>query len=130
MESKTKNTQEENKLIGEVSQEQIEKWKADPRIKKVHGIITEGHICYVKHPDRNVISYALRHATFKMSMEQNYGKEMEMNMGDLYKKGEAVLNNCWIGGSEEIRNDSDLWVGACISAGELVQYKNAELKNF
>ncbi|WP_165027096.1 hypothetical protein [Dysgonomonas sp. ZJ279] len=118
------------KLIGEVDQAQIDKWKADPKNKGVHGIVVGGHIGYVRTPDLNVISYALRHTSFKMSMDGGSTDGVEMNMGDMYKKGEAVLVNCWIGGSEDIRSNNKLYVGACMSAGNLIEYETAELKNF
>lgn len=123
-----KNNQNQS-LIGEVTGEQIAKWKEAPGVKQVHAIEIDGHVCYVKHPDRNTVSYALRYVSFKMKTEQEDGAEIEINMGDSYKKGEAVLLNCWLGGSEEIKNDTDLWVGACIAAGNLITYKNGELKN-
>lgn len=124
--------EEKTKLIGEVDQAQIDKWKADPKIKGVHGIPVGGYIGYVKTPDLNVISYALRHVSFKMSMDGNSDGNtgLEMNMGDMYKKGEAVLINCWLGGAEEIRSNPKLYVGACIAAGNLIEYETAELKNY
>ena len=54
----------EDKLIGEVSQEQIDQWKADPKVLGVVGIIVGGHIGYVKKPDRNIVSYALSQMSF------------------------------------------------------------------
>ncbi len=117
------------KLIGEVSQEQIDKWKADPKVEKVHSISVEGHICYVRKVDRATASYALSHTSFKMSTDDNTSNGIEMNMGDMYKKGEAVLTNCWLGGSEEIKTNTDLWISACITAGNLVEVKTTELKN-
>lgn len=124
---------EQEKLIGEVSPEQIDKWKADPRVQRVHGIIVDGHICYVKKPDRATVSYALSQMSFKINkgdktLGENAG--VEMSMGKMYKQGEAVLQNCWLGGSEEIRKDNGLWIGACMTAGELIEIKEGELKNF
>lgn len=124
---------EEKKLIGEVSQEQIDKWKADPKVQRVHGIVVDGHICYVKKPDRGTVSYALSQMSFKMNKgDKSLGENasVEMSMGKMYKQGEAVLQNCWLGGSEEIRKDNGLWVGACMTAGELIEIKEGELKNF
>lgn len=119
----------EKQLTGEVDKAQIDKWKADPNIKGVHGIIVGGHIGYIKSPDRATISYALSKTSFKVSPHEDTGS-LEMNMGDLYKKGEAILAGCWLGGSEEIRNNNKLYVGACMKAGELVEIVEGEIKNF
>lgn len=121
---------EEKKLIGEVTAEQIEKWKA--KHGKVHGIIVDGHIAYVRKVDRGTVSYALSHMSFKMSSAQSDDdtKTIEMNVGKLFKQGEVVLNNCWLGGSGEIKSEMSLWSAACIKAGELIEIKEADLKNF
>jgi hypothetical protein len=124
--------QAEEKLIGEVDQVQIDKWKAKPGCLGVAGIIVGGHIAYVERPNRNVVSYALSQMSFSMtpsndSLEQ---AKIEMSLGKMYKQGEAVLVQCWLGGSEEIRTNNKLWTGACMKAGELIEYEEAELKNF
>lgn len=132
MKEKEVTQEQEEKLIGEVSQEQIDKWKADPKIQGVSGIIVGGHICYVRKPDRSIVSYALSQMSFVMlqgDTPDDPGK-LEMSMGKLQKQGEAVLNNCWLGGSEAIRTDMSLWTGACLKAGELIEYKEAQIKNF
>lgn len=119
----------EKKLTGEVEQEQIDSWKK--KYGKVQGIVVDGHICYIRKIDRNTMSYALSQLSFKMSRSGDLQDgEIEMNMGRLYKTGEAILTNCWIGGSEEIKQDNDLWANACMAAGELVQLKETSLKNF
>ncbi len=123
--------EKETKLIGEVDQVQIDTWKAKPDVKGIHGIEIGGHIGYLKTPDRNVISYALRHVSFKMAMDGGSNSEsLEMNMGDVYKKGEAVLTNFWLGGSDEIRTITWLYIGACIGAGNLIEYEAGSLKNY
>lgn len=116
--------EKENKLIGEVSQEQIDAWKS--KYKEVSQIVTDGHVAYLKKPDRSVISYALSQMRFAMSPED--GENIEMDMGRMYKMGEAVMANCWIGGSEEVRTNDQLWVSACLAAGQLVEFKEGELK--
>lgn len=124
--------EEKAKLIGEVDQAQIDKWKADPKCLGIVGIIVGGHIAYVKRPDRNIVSYALSQMSFAMTPSNNSLEQakIEMSLGKMYKQGEAVLSNCWLGGSEEIRTDNKLWTGACMKAGELIEYEEAELKNF
>ncbi|NDW10450.1 hypothetical protein [Dysgonomonas sp. 520] len=123
----------EIKLIGEVDQEQIQKWKGTSN-QTIHGIIVDGHICYVKKPDRKTVSYALSQMSYSMSMDKDETDkskmEMSMNMGKMMKQGEAVITQCWLGGSEEIRNNVDLYTAACMKAGELIEIKEAEIKNF
>ena len=121
---------EDIKLIGEVTAEQIEKWKA--KYGKVHGVVVDGHIAYVRKPDRATVSYALSQLSFRMSTDKGAddGQSLEMNMGKLLKQGEAVMTNCWLGGSEEIKAEAELWTAACMKAGELIEMKEAELKNF
>lgn len=117
----------ENQLIiGEATAEQIEKWKV--KYGAVHGIEVDGHICYVRKIDRNTASYALSQMSFKVNKSDN--NDVEINLGKQFKTGEAVLNNCWLGGSEEIRNDTSLWMNACIIAGQLIEIKEGSLKNF
>ena len=119
---------ETKKLIGEATPEQIEKWKA--KYGKVHGVVVGGHIAYVRKVDRATVSYALSQMSFKMSTDADSEKMLEMNMGKLFKQGESVLNNCWLGGSDEIKTDMSLWPAACMKAGELIEIKESELKNF
>lgn len=118
---------EATKLLGEVTPEQIEAWKK--KYGKVTGIIVEGHICYLRKVDRNTTSYALSQMSFKVGKADS-GTDLEINMGKQFKTGEAVLNNCWLGGSDEIKADNALWMNACIKAGELIEFKEASLKNF
>lgn len=97
-------------LIGEVSKEQIADWKK--KHGKVWAIIVDGHICYLKKPDRNALSYA-----------------STIGMKDPIKFNEIMLNNCWLGGSEEIKTDDDLFLAAAGKLVELINIKDAELVN-
>lgn len=121
----------ENELIGQVSDEKIAEWKK--KYNAVNGIVVGGHICYLRKLDRNTTSYALSQLSFSMKQqaaESDEKGEIDLNMGRLYKTGEVVLNNCWLGGSEAIKEDMSLWAGACVKAGELVEIKEAEIKKF
>ena len=102
---------EKEKLIGEATPEQIEGWKK--KYGKVFGVKVGGHICYLKKPDRKVLGFA-----------SVAGKV------DPLKFNEAILNNCFIGGSEEIKKDDDLFLGASSVLQDLIQVKEAELVNF
>lgn len=98
------------KLIGEVSKEQIQEWKK--KYGKVFGIIVDGHIGYLKKPDRKILGYA-----------SVSGKT------DPIKFNEAVLANCFLGGSESIKTDDDLFIAASAKLVDIIQIKEAELVN-
>lgn len=99
----------EKTLIGQVTDEQIKEWK------ETHGdvfsIKTEGHICYLKKPTRKAISYA-----------SVAGKT------DPLKFNETLLRECWLGGSEVIRKDDDLFMAASGVLDQLLDVKEAELE--
>jgi hypothetical protein len=95
---------------GEASREQIEEWKA--KHGKVFGIIVDGHIAYLKKPDRKTLSYATSVAA-----------------KDPIKFNEIILNNCWLGGSEAIKTEDDLFLGVSGKLSELIEVKEAELVN-
>ena len=99
------------KLIGEVTPEQIQDWKK--KYGQIFGIVVDGHICYLKKPDRKILGFA-----------SVAGKTSNV------KFNESLLNNCFIGGSEEIKTDDDLFLGACRELPEIIQMKEAELVKF
>ena len=99
------------KFIGEVSPEQILDWKKEHG--QLFGISVDGHICYLKKPDRKILSYA-----------SVAGKT------DNVKFNEAILKNCFLGGSEAIKTEDDLFLGVCTKLSEIIQFKEAELINF
>ena len=104
------------KLIGEVNQEQIDAWKK--RHGEVHSIVVEGHIGYLKAFDRKTAFLALSYVDISKAM----------NMERLARIGEVALQNCWLGGSEEIRTNDSLFITAAVTAGELLDLKGVELK--
>ena len=62
-------------------------------------------------PDRNTLSYASTLAT-----------------KDPLKFNEVVLNNCWLGGDEEIKTDDALFLAASTKLPDLIQIKEATLE--
>ncbi len=100
----------EQKLKGQATPEQIETWKK--KWGKVSGIIVDGHIGYVRKPDRHALSYASTTA-----------------QSNPLKSNEMLLNACWLGGSEAIKTDDELFYGAVAKLAELVTVKEAELVN-
>ncbi|NCC74186.1 MAG: hypothetical protein EOM06_12395 [Sphingobacteriia bacterium] len=100
----------EQKLKGQATPEQIEEWKK--KHGQVKGLIVDGHICYLKKPDRKTLSFAT-----------------VAGQKDPLKFNEILLNNCWLGGSEEIKTDDDLFLSAGAKISELITVKEAELVN-
>lgn len=119
---------ETTKLIGEVTQAQVEEWKA--KYGKVYAITVDGHITYIRKIDRATTSAALSRMSFKMTKnEDTDGNDTEISLGKLFQTGEVVVNNCRIGGSEDVKNDPVLWMNTCTKAGEILEFREAELKN-
>lgn len=96
-------------FIGQATPEQIAAWKEEHG--DIFAIKAEEHVCYLKKPTRKAISYA-----------SVAGKV------DPLKFNETLLRECWLGGSEEIRHDDDLFLAAGGVLGEIVQVKEAELE--
>lgn len=98
------------KYKGEVNQEQIDTWKTQHG--EVKGLIIDGHIGYLKKPDRKTLGYA-----------------SSVGTKDPIKFNEIILNNCWLGGSEAIKTDDALFLSAGQVLADLIQVKEAELVN-
>jgi len=98
------------KLIGEATPEQIQQWKE--KYGRVIGIKVDGHIFYLRTPDRKILSYATT-----------------VGAKDPIKFNEILLNNCWLGGSEEIKTNDSLFLSVSGKLAELIEIKEAELVN-
>ena len=98
---------EKTKLEGEVDQAKIDSWK------KQHGeifaVTGDNKVCYLKKPDRKILAYIT-------SLGNN---PIKMN--------EALINNCWLGGSENFKTDDALFLGLSQQIGTLVQIKQTEI---
>lgn len=99
------------KLIGQVSKEQIETWKQ--QYGEIYGIKVDGHICYLRAPDRKILSYATT-----------------VGSKDAIRFNEILLNNCWLGGSEEIKTNDSLFLSVSGKLAEIIEVKEAELVKF
>lgn len=97
-------------LIGQATEQQIAEWK------KMHGDVwavkCDGHIAYLKRPSRKALSYA--------SVASNNGK-------DQIKFVETVLEDCFIGGSQEFKKNDAFFMGVSKVIAELVEVKEVEL---
>ena len=95
--------------MAEVTKEQIESWK------KKHGDVFEvkvdGRTAYLKKPDRKVL-----------------GAASVLGKDDPMKYNETLLENCWLGGDEEIKTDDSLFLGVSSVLAEIIEIKKAEIK--
>lgn len=95
--------------MNQITKEQIEGWK------QKHGdvfCVTVGEkTAYLKKPDRKTLSAAA-----------------VLGKSDPIKYNEVMLNNCWLGGDEEIKADDALFLGVSSKLSELIEIKEAEIK--
>lgn len=93
----------------QATQEQLQEWK------KKHGevfrIKVEDKACYLRKPDRKVLSYAAA-----------AGKS------DPMKVNETILKNCWLDGDKEIQEVDSYFLGISGKLDQIVEIKEAELE--
>ncbi len=93
--------------MGKFTKEQIAEWK------KKHGTIyqidVEDKSCIIRKPNRKDLSYVS--AT-----------------KDPIKLQENLLNQLWVAGDEEIREDDDLFFAAANQLEDVLKVKQAEIK--
>lgn len=92
----------------EISQEQIDAWKK--QYGDIFAIKVDGKTAYLKKPDKRTLSFA-----------------SVAGQKDPMKFNEIVLENCFIGGDEEIKKDDSLFLAASSKIVELIEVKEAEL---
>ncbi|MCD8041442.1 MAG: hypothetical protein LUH10_00100 [Tannerellaceae bacterium] len=97
------------RLTGQAADSQIQEWKE--QYGDVFCIKTEGHVCYLRKPNRRAISYATV-----------AGKT------DPLKFNETLMRECWLGGSEEVRTNDDMFMAACGVLDKIIELKQAELE--
>ena len=94
-------------LKGKATAEQIADWK------KKHGDVfkaqVDDSVCYLKKPDRKTMSYV---ATLG---------------NNPVRANEALLENCWLGGDEDIKTNDEKFFGVSAQLAEIVQVKEAEI---
>lgn len=100
---------EREQISGIVPEAEIANYKA--KYGEVHEVIVEDKACYLKRPDRKVIS-----------MATTVGKS------DPVKFSEIMLANCWISGDEAIKTDDAYFFGVAGTLGDLFKSKTASIK--
>lgn len=92
-----------------ITQEQIQEWKQ--KHGQVFKIVVEDKECYLKAPDRKVMSFAT-----------------SMGANEPIKFNEMVLNQCWLGGDEEIKTNDSYFFGASAQLAGIIEVKTATLE--
>ncbi|WP_165026815.1 hypothetical protein [Dysgonomonas sp. ZJ279] len=98
------------KNISNPSEAQINKWKKEHN--EVHVLKVGGKIGYLHNPDRATLSLAM----------------MRIAKNDILGGCTAILENCWLGGDEEIKTNDKLFMGAVGVVGELITAETATLE--
>lgn len=102
----------ENK-IGIVSEGQIDVWKK--KYGEVFELEVKGHYGYVKKPGRKDLSYA--------TVSAGVGNSI-----DAIKFAELILQTCWLGGSDAIKDDDELFLSVVPTLEELTKRAEASIK--
>ena len=96
------------KLVGQVDQEQINKWKAVH--KDVYAVTVDGSICYLKKPNRATMSH------------------MATLASNPIRANEVLLNDTWLAGDESIKEDDDKFFGVTSQVAQIIEIIEAEIK--
>lgn len=91
--------------------EELQAFKA--KHGKIFLMTIEDKSCVLKNPDRAVLGYA---------------SKIQADSGDPMKFNEALLENCWVAGDEEIKTDDAYFFAASGQLDKLLSFKVAELK--
>jgi len=97
------------KQIGEATAEQIAEWKKKYGPGKVFTV--DGHICYMRRPTR--VEVAAANA-----------------ITNGIKSNEFLMNTCWLGGSDEIKKNDQLFYAVSSKMKDLITEKEAEIEDF
>lgn len=109
-------------IIGKATIEQIAIWKK--QFGDVFEITVDEHVCYIRPVDRATMRFALS----KINVKIDKGNNQEINLEKMIEIGEVILTNCWLGGSEEIKQKDRLLIAASMQAGELFEIAETSLK--
>ncbi|HAO15382.1 MAG TPA: hypothetical protein DDE71_07460 [Tenacibaculum sp.] len=93
----------------EITQETIANWKKEHG--KVFELSTKGATAYIRKPDFNEVDYA---TSVSIKSPLSFPKE--------------IINQCWLGGDEVIKNDVGHVMGLASSIDKIVQTVEVEVK--
>ena len=98
-------------LIGQATEAQIDAWKR--KHTNIFAIEADGHVAYFKSPDRQTIGMA-------MSLSNGGSDGMKFN--------NLLFDNCWLGGSEEIKTSDRLYLPASAHMRQMIDVAEAQIK--
>ena len=104
--------QESNILTGQASDAQISEWKSKYKYG-IYAIEVDNHIAYFKNPGRNELNCAMSKADRDKAL-------------DIF---EELANITFIGGSEEILKDDQMFIGVSQELKVKLDGKKAKLVN-
>lgn len=96
-------------LTGQATDEQIAKWKK--QYVDIYAIITDGKIAYIRKPRRA-----------ELSLSMTYFQT------DPLRSTEMILQNCWLGGCTEIKDDDRLFLGVNQQIQSIIEAAEVEVK--
>ncbi len=99
-------------LVGQESQETIDQWKTKYR-QGIYALEVDGHIVYFKNPSRHEINCAMSKADRERAL-------------DVF---EELAKLTFLGGSEEVLSDDQMFVGVCQEMKVKLEGKRAKLVN-
>jgi hypothetical protein len=91
------------------TEKQIAKWKQEHR--QLFEIEVDGHKAYLRKPTRQELSASLG-----------------MAQTDPLGFAEQLLNSCWLGGDEALREDDDLFLAVQPLLSQMIEIKAGQLK--
>jgi hypothetical protein len=99
-------------LIGQVTNEVIAEWKAKYKYG-IYALEVDGHIGYFKNPDRNELNFAMS----------------RIDSDKVLNVFEELANVTFIGGSREILEDDQMFIGISQELKIKLEGKKAKLVN-
>ena len=102
----------DTQLIGQATESRIAEWKAKHKYG-IYAIEVDGHVGYFKNPGRNELNCALSKADRDKAL-------------DVF---EELANITFIGGSEEILKDDQMFIGVSQELKAKLDGKKAKLVN-
>lgn len=90
-----------------VTKEQIETWKKEHG--EIYKVEVDGHEAYLKTPDRKTMKYVAQVGN------------------DPIRANEVLLENCFIGGSEDIMTVDALFYGVSAQLQQIIKVKEATI---
>lgn len=99
-------------LTGQVTDNQIAEWKAKYKYG-IYALEVDGHIGYFKNPDRHDLNCAMSKSDKDRTL-------------DVF---EELANLTFIGGSEELLRDDQMFIGICQELKTKLDGKRARLVN-